>query len=374
MPGVDWFPDVYTERLCGFRSGSSRDRWSDFENLIADGLAMRYLLVLPFIALTFVCWGIYGPVLHKGQVALGEDPTSATEDGKSSAPPQLSRLRPFVCVGLAYFLVAVVVPLLALRMYGEQGKWTSSGAFWSLAAGAAGAMGALGIIMAFKSGGKPVYVMPLVFGLAPVVNTLATIFMNRSFRETSRIFLAAIIVVALGAAGVMFFSKAGGGNIVRLSVFDLLLVVLSILLTALCWGIYGPVLHRGQVKMEGSRLRPLLCVGLAYLVIAVIIPTPILITAGEVGSWQVAGTVWSLAGGAAGAVGALGIILAFHFGGKPILVMPLVFGIAPVINTAMELLNGARDVPVPLAFYVSLVMVAMGAVGVLVFAPKPQVH
>ena len=341
---------------------------------MANGPAMRYLLVLPFVALTFVSWGIYGPVLHKGQVGLGEDPAQTIQDGKPTGPPQMSRLRPLICVGLAYFLVAVLVPLLALRFYGEQGKWTSSGAFWSLAAGAAGAIGALGIIMAFKSGGKPVYVMPLVFGLAPVVNTLATMFMARSFRETSKIFITAIVVVAVGAAGVMFFSKEGGGNIIKLSVFDLLLVVLSILLTALCWGIYGPVLHRGQMKMEGSRLRPLLCVGLAYLVIAVIVPTPILITAGEVGSWQVAGTVWSLAGGAAGAIGALGIILAFNFGGKPILVMPLVFGVAPVVNTAMELLYGVRDVPLPSQFYVSLIMVAIGAVGVLVFAPKPQSH
>ena len=335
---------------------------------------MRYLLVLPFVVLTFVSWGIYGPILHKGQIALGEDPTKVTSESKAGEPPQMSRLRPLICVGLAYFLVAVLVPLLTLRLYGEQGEWTSSGAFWSLVAGAAGAIGALGIIMAFKSGGKPVYVMPLVFGLAPVVNTLATMFMTKSFKETNKVFVAAIAIVALGAAGVMFFSKEGGGNIGKLSVADLVLVVLSILLTALCWGVYGPVLHRGQMKMAGSRLRPLLCVGLAYLVIAVIVPTPILITVGEVGSWQVAGTVWSMAGGAAGAIGALGIILAFNFGGKPILVMPLVFGVAPVVNTATELLNGSRDEPLPSMFFVSLIMVAVGAVSVLIFAPKSKPH
>ena len=45
-----------------------------------------------------------------------------------------------------------------------------------------------------------------------------------------------------------------------------------------------------------------------------------------------------------GAIGALGIILAFNFGGKPVYVMPLVFGGAPVITT---LLVGSRRAVVP---------------------------
>ncbi|MAV34371.1 MAG: hypothetical protein CMJ59_02840 [Planctomycetaceae bacterium] len=319
---------------------------------------MRYLFVLPFVALTFVSWGVYGPVLHEGQLGLGE----------GGAP---SSLRPLICVGLAYFFVAVLVPVLTLKLRGEQGSWTSSGAFWSVLSGVAGAVGALGIIMAFKGGGKAVYVMPLVFGLAPVVNTLVTMAMTKSFKETNKFFIAAIAVVALGAAGVMFFSRGGEVKFAPLKVTDLTLVVFSILLTAFCWGVYGPVLHRGQMKMAGSRLRPFLCVGLAYFVIAVIVPTAILQIIEEPGSWRVGGTAWSLAGGAAGAIGALGIILAFNFGGKPIFVMPLVFGVAPVVNTFTTIVS-SEATQLPTAFYVSLVMVAIGAVGVLVFAPKPK--
>ena len=44
----------------------------------------------------------------------------------------------------------------------------------------------------------------------------------------------------------------------------------AIALTALCWGVYGPVLHEGQTLME-SRLRPFMCVGAAYFLIAVIV-------------------------------------------------------------------------------------------------------
>ena len=55
----------------------------------------------------------------------------------------------------------------------------------------------------------------------------------------------------------------------------LALIPLSIALAALCWGSYGPILHKGQMKMAGSRLRPFLCVGLAYFVIAVLLPLPL---------------------------------------------------------------------------------------------------
>jgi hypothetical protein len=91
------------------------------------------------------------------------------------------------------------------------------------------------------------------------------------------------------------------------------------------------------------------------------------------GTWtNPVGTFWSLAGGAAGAIGALGIIMAFNFGGKPIYVMPLVFGLAPVINTFTTIISSQISLASasPL-FYAGLIIVAVGAVTVLVFAPKP---
>ena len=39
-------------------------------------------------------------------------------------------------------------------------------------AGALGAIGAVCIIWAFRAGGLPIYVMPLVFGGAPIINVL----------------------------------------------------------------------------------------------------------------------------------------------------------------------------------------------------------
>jgi hypothetical protein len=148
-----------------------------------------FLPVLAAIGLTVFCWGVYGPVLHKGQERMGN-----------------SRLRPLVCVGLAYFLIAVVVPTAILATRGEPGDWSFLGTVWSLAGGAAGAVGALGIILAFNSGGSPSYVMPLVFGCAPVVNAFLTIYLAGTWKQVSPLFLAGLILVAVGATTVLMFA------------------------------------------------------------------------------------------------------------------------------------------------------------------------
>ena len=41
--------------------------------------------------------------------------------------------------------------------------------------------------------------------------------------------------------------------------------------TALAWGLYGPILQQGQAQLA-SPFRALLCVGLAYFVIGVLVP------------------------------------------------------------------------------------------------------
>ena len=323
----------------------------------------NFVFALMFVALTALCWGVYGPVLNQGQRDMGSH----------------AHWRPFICVGIAYFVIAIVVPGILLRLRPEKGGWTISGTTWSLIAGAAGALGALGIILAFTSGGKPIYVMPLVFGCAPVVNTLYTMFTHRDHGRPSPLFVAGLIVVAAGAVTVLVFKPSAAAPPsaaaqashapAEITVAQTAIITLCVAMTALCWGVYGPMLHKGQMLMQGSRLRPLVCVGVSYFVIAVLLPTFILLFTTEESSFTVNGSLWSLAGGAAGAIGALGVIMAFNFGGKPIYVMPLVFGCAPVINTLIGIqLQGARSInPI---FYAGLILVVVGAVTVLVFAPR----
>ena len=101
-------------------------------------------------------WGLYGPSLHAGQTKLG------------------SPFRALLCVGIAYFIVGVIVPVVALAAQGQLGMkgWSASGFTQATLAGGLGATGAVCIIYAFRAGGLPTYVMPLVFGGAPLVNVL----------------------------------------------------------------------------------------------------------------------------------------------------------------------------------------------------------
>lgn len=340
---------------------------------------MQTLGMLGAIALTALCWGLYGPVLHFGREAMQ------------------SALRPFVCVGIAYFLIAVLIPLVLLQR-GERGGWTVKGVIWSLLAGTAGALGALGVILALRFGGKPIYVMPLVFGGAPVVNTLLTAFMNRAFSQLKAPFLAGLILVITGAVTVLVFkpqpqphaepspavAEAEAAGVARVAepaaaalgavasgAERFVEVLLSVALAMFSWGAYGPVLHRGQAAMAGSRLRPLICIGAAYFLIAVVVPLVLLVPLGDTGTWALRGSMMSMAAGALGAVGALGTILAFTCGGKPFTVMPVVFGCAPVINTLATLAFAHTPTSaVSPWFLAGLLIVAVGAATVLVFGPR----
>jgi hypothetical protein len=335
---------------------------------------MQFLGMLAAIALTAFCWGAYGPVLHFGREAMH------------------SSLRPFMCVGAAYFLIAVLIPSLLLARGGERGGWTTKGVVWSLLAGVAGALGALGVILALGFGGKPIYVMPLVFGGAPVVNTLLTAFMNRAFGQLKAPFLAGLLLVVTGAVTVLVFKPQAAPHAApapaavaadaeqpaaepaktpQRKAERFVEILLATCMTLFCWGAYGPVLHRGQAAMDGSRLRPLLCIGIAYFLIAVLVPLALLRPMGDTGNWGLGGTMWSLAAGTLGAVGALGTILAFNCGGKPFTVMPVVFGCAPVINTLTTLALAHTPTSAISPFFLAgMLVVAVGAATVLLFGPR----
>ena len=53
---------------------------------------------------------------------------------------------------------------------------------------------------------------------------------------------------------------------------DFSFVVASIGLTALSWGVYGPLMRFGTTGMGGSHMLPFVCVGIAYFLVAVIAP------------------------------------------------------------------------------------------------------
>ena len=132
-------------------------------------------------------WGLYGPSLHRGQVLLG------------------SPLRALLCVGVAYFLIGVLVPVVGLWYQGDLGGFTMKG---SLAAGLGGALGAIGavcIIFAFKAGGLPTYVMPLVFAGAPIVNVLFSMWLHPPKTSPNPLLYVGFLLAALGAGLVLYY-------------------------------------------------------------------------------------------------------------------------------------------------------------------------
>jgi hypothetical protein len=116
---------------------------------------------LAFALLTVVSWGVYGVFLHTGQLGM-QDPVNG-------------RYKAFLFVGIAYFLVAVLAPLLMLVLSGASWVYPAKGMAWSLIAGIVGAIGAFGVLLAFGAKGNPAVVMTIVFSGAPVVNAIVAL-------------------------------------------------------------------------------------------------------------------------------------------------------------------------------------------------------
>jgi len=132
-------------------------------------------------------WGVYGPSLHKGQIMLGNP------------------LRALLCVGAAYFLVGVLVPVFMLSQQGALNSFNGPGTTWATAAGALGAIGAVCIILAFRSGGVPTYVMPLVFAGAPLVNVIVSMATHPPKAAPNPMLWVGFLLAAAGAGIVLYY-------------------------------------------------------------------------------------------------------------------------------------------------------------------------
>lgn len=124
-----------------------------------------------YVILAGLSWGCYVPLVFYGGSELGGKPNS--------------RIMAILCVGVAYFVIAVMLPL-ALFLTGQE-EWPelkTTGLVFAGMAGVAGAIGAICVIFASKAavaqakleGIDPatyrLFIAPLIFALAPVINTL----------------------------------------------------------------------------------------------------------------------------------------------------------------------------------------------------------
>ena len=149
-----------------------------------------------------------------------------------------------------------------------------------------------------------------------------------------------------------------------------MLWILFALGAALSWGLYGPTLHRGQLQLGNNSMRALLCVGIAYFLIGVLVPLITLSSRGQLNGFTMNGAIGATIGGALGALGAICIIFAFNYGGLPTYVMPLVFAGAPLVNVLYSMwLHPPKTSPNPL-LYLGFVLAAVGGGLVLYFKPS----
>jgi len=144
-----------------------------------------------FVLGAVLSWGLYGPVLHRGQVALG------------------SPLKAFLFVGFAYFLVGVLIPLATLVSQGELSGFSSRGAVVATVAGVLGALGAICVIYSFRAGGNPLWVMPLVFSGAPIVNVLYSMWEHPPKTAPSPMLYVGFLLAAAGAYMVLHYKPQG---------------------------------------------------------------------------------------------------------------------------------------------------------------------
>ncbi len=142
---------------------------------------------LIFVGGAVLAWGAYGVLLHQGTSQLGNP------------------LKALLCVGVSYFLIGIIVPIVSLSAQGGLSGFNRIGLMTALAGGALGAIGAACIIWAFRSGGLPVYVMPLVFGGAPIVNVLLAMAVHPPKSAINPLLYVGFVMVSVGAAMVLYF-------------------------------------------------------------------------------------------------------------------------------------------------------------------------
>ncbi len=160
----------------------------------ASNAAQPGLAWLVYALMTVFSWGVYGVLLHAGQVQMGD--------------PINGRYKAFLFVGVAYFITAVLAPLVILMASGADWSFPGKGMGLSLAAGIVGAIGAFCVLLAFGARGTPAVVMSIVFAGAPIVNAAVALALHPPAGGWSALrwpFVLGIVLAALGGCLVTLY-------------------------------------------------------------------------------------------------------------------------------------------------------------------------
>ncbi len=165
---------------------------------------------LAFVIGAGLCWGTYVPLIAFGGKSLSD-----------GTPGIGNRFAAILCVGLAYFVMGVLFPLGYFYLNGTGNAQNNGhGVFFSSLAGAAGAGGAICVVFATAaaSPGDRLFIAPLIFGLAPVINTIVSLFWHPSAQSAFHfalpkaapgwMFYVGVALVASGVALVLYAKEA----------------------------------------------------------------------------------------------------------------------------------------------------------------------
>ena len=165
---------------------------------------------LMFVAGAILTWGAYVVTIDHGRTRLAE--------GMPRTHMAVAAMRAFLFIGLAYFVMAVIVPGVYLFTNrppaGQDPGFNLRGSVLSTVAGILGAAGALCIVFAVgnarRSGNAnaALYVAPLVFAFAPIVNVIISLIVEPPEKAPPPMFFAGILMAAAGAGLALYFKPA----------------------------------------------------------------------------------------------------------------------------------------------------------------------
>lgn len=127
----------------------------------------KMLIPILFALGTALFWGCYGPTI--GNAAAP----------KVNGAPLWSPFKPYVFIGIAYLVIAIIGGLLMMKVKGDSFSYTGEyfpTMKWGFLAGVLGAFGAVCLTTAMMtSKGNALLVMPIVFGGAVTVTAIVSI-------------------------------------------------------------------------------------------------------------------------------------------------------------------------------------------------------
>jgi drug/metabolite transporter (DMT)-like permease len=149
------------------------------------------LIPILFALGTALFWGCYGPTIGNAQAPK-----------LPGSPPMWSPFKPYVFIGIAYLVIAVLGGLMMMKVKGDSFAFSGAefpAAKWGFLAGCLGAFGAICLTSAMMiSKGNALLVMPIVFGGAVSVTALVSVLRLKDHIEISPLLWVGMVLTVIG--------------------------------------------------------------------------------------------------------------------------------------------------------------------------------